>query len=514
MSSDLAAEGRTPLARSVPFTHTFAFAMVALALVGVMSDVQAVALQPLIGTMTADLKLSPAQVSWALNAQAISAILAVSATSRLADILGHKKLLVPLMAIGTVGAVVAALASSFFMIIAGRALIGFGIAAPMVWAMIKSKTDAKGMQQAALMSGMVISCATPAALVLGGVMLELGATWSSVFWIICALNATMFVLSLFAPETPETSRSKVPPDWFGAVFLAGSLVCLLLAISQGATWHWTSGTILGLFAAALVLFVVFVAQQRAVKFPMMDFRGMDVRQVSAGYISFGGIGIVAGSMFILIPAMGQAPKATGYGFGETVLVSSLPLLMILPGTLLAGVTSKTMLEKYGPRPPMVLGGAAVLVAMFWGAFVHAHPWQLFVCVFVYGFGIVTSYNIGWALTAAAGRQDNMSLTFGMQYAISAPFGALAAAVILAIMNGTTKLVPGIPTPLPVEGTYTANFMVMAGAALTLIIIQGLTLTPKVLTHHGVVPEPAGIAVPEEGFVVPAEPDTIVAARQR
>jgi MFS family permease len=462
--------------------------------------------------MAADLTLSPAQTSWALNAQGIAAILAVSTTSRLADIFGHKRLLVPLMAIGTIGSVLAALASSFVMIVIGRGLIGFAIAAPMAWAMLKSKADAKGMQQGALMSGMVISACTPAALVLGGVMLELGAAWTSIFWIIGVLHAIMFVLALLSPETPEASRSKVPPDWFGAVFLAASLICLLLGITQGRTWGWGSTPVLGLFVAAIAIFGVFVAHQRAIRHPMIDFTGMDRRQVAAGYVSFAGIGIVAGSLYIIVPAIGQAPKATGYGFGQDVLRSSLPLLMILPGTIVAGLTSKPMLEKLGPRVPMVYGGALVLCAMVFGAFFHSESWMLFACVFVYGYGIVVSYNIGWALTAAAGRQDNMSLTFGMQYAVSAPFSALAAAIILVIMNGTTKLVPGFPAPLPTEGTYTANFLFLAGAALVLIIGQGLVLTPKRLSHHGVMPEPLGPTPPEEVGSVPASRDTVVAVR--
>ncbi|GAA4960269.1 hypothetical protein GCM10023238_29150 [Streptomyces heliomycini] len=35
--------------------------------------------------------------------------------------------------------------------------------------------------------------------------------------------------------------------------MAAGLVCLLLAISKGGDWGWSSGTTLGLFAAAVVI---------------------------------------------------------------------------------------------------------------------------------------------------------------------------------------------------------------------------------------------------------------------
>ncbi|WP_437773309.1 hypothetical protein [Arthrobacter sp. KNU40] len=45
-------------------------------------------------------------------------------------------------------------------------------------------------------------------------------------------------------------------DTVGAVDLSAALVSLLLAVSKGADWGWTSAPALGLGALALVLFIV------------------------------------------------------------------------------------------------------------------------------------------------------------------------------------------------------------------------------------------------------------------
>jgi MFS family permease len=494
---------------AVPATASFGFAFLLLMTTGVMNDVQGVALQPMVGVMAADLSLSPSQTSWALNAQSIAAIIAVSTTARLADIFGHKRLLVPLMFIGTLGSVLAALASSFVMIAAGRALIGFAIASPMAWALVKARSDGKGMQKAALWSGTVVAFCTPLALVLGGVMLEIGAKWTSIFWIIAVLHAVMFGLALLIKETPASSRSNVPPDWAGAFLLAGALVCLLLALSQGRTWGWGSAAVIGLFVAAVVVFALFVGQQRAVRHPMMDFRGMEIRQMTCGYLAFGAIAVLASTCYILVPMIGQAPEASGYGFGMGVLESSLPLLMILPTTFLASATSKPMLERYGPRPPMVLGGTIATVSLIWMAFMHAEPWQLFVGMTLFGYGVVIPFNLGYALVAASGRQNNMSLTFGMQYAASAPFGALAVAIMFVVLSSSSTVIPGTEIAVASEGTFTANFLWMAGAAFALYVVQGLVFAPRRLNQHEIVLDTPGTAAatPEEILTVPTDDDT-------
>jgi MFS family permease len=159
---------------------------------------------------------------------------------------------------------------------------------------------------------------------------------------------------------------------------------------------------------------------------------------------------------------------------------------------------------------MVLGGTFVVASMLIGAFAHGSWAMLWVIVFVYIIGGVICYNVGWAMVAAAGRQDNMSLTFGIQYAIQAPAVGITVAVVLAVMNGTTKLFPGIPVPLAVDSTYRTNFLIIAVLMVFLLVAQGLVLTPRKLTHFGELPPPGELItpVPQQAYLVPDETDTV------
>lgn len=52
------------------------------------------------------------------------------------------------------------------------------------------------------------------------------------------------------------SQAESRIDWAGALVLASWLVALLLGLSEGETWGWSSPRIVGLFAAAAVLGLV------------------------------------------------------------------------------------------------------------------------------------------------------------------------------------------------------------------------------------------------------------------
>ncbi|MDO8187950.1 MFS transporter [Conexibacter sp. JD483] len=466
--------GTVALGASIPFF------LVLLATTGIVTDIQGVALLPLVGTMVADIGLTGAQTSWALNALGLASAVVLGLSARYADIVGHRRVLIPLMLLGVVGSIVCALASSFVMLVIGRALTGMAISAPMAWAMLKIRGDARTMQTAALMNGTVISIMTPIALIMGGLMLEAGTSWTAVFWIIAAGYVVLLGLTLVAEETPRAVRTKVRLDWIGSIGLGVWLICLLLAISNGESWGWGSTAVIALFAAGVISLLAWIVQQRRTTEALLDFRDMDTRQVFSGYFSYCGVAALASGMYLIVPALAQTPSEVGYGFGSSVLESSLTLLPILPGTFLASAISRHMLPRVGPRPPMVLGGVLCVCAYLWYALAHDALWQMYVGTALYGVGIVICFNIGWALVAAAGRQDNMSITFGIQYALALPVGALMTAIMIVVMNANH--IAG--TPVPVEGGFTVDFYILAGVAAATLVANGLFAVPRVLTHHG------------------------------
>jgi MFS family permease len=471
-------------ARPLTGTNSATYSLVILLVIGCVTDVQGVALLPLLGKMAAALHLSAAEVSWAINSLSIATAVLVGLSARAADIIGHRRVLIPMLSLGVLGSVLCAVASSFPMLVVGRVILGLCVCAPMSWALLKIRSDEKGLERAALYNGTLISIMTPLGLILGGVLLDLGASWSSYFWIVAAGYLILLVQVVFVPETPPKDRVKVPLDWAGSIGLGAWLVCFLLALAYGGTWGWGSAAIIGLFVAGAVILVAWVFQQRASDHALMDFKGMDTRQVVAGYSVYCTVAVTASGLYILEPGLAETPGVAGYGFGATVLRASLALLPILPASFVAAAISKPMLSKFGPRPPIVLGGVLCVIAFAMMAFLHSSLWVFYLEVAIYGVGIIIAFNVGWALTASAGRQDNMSTTFGIQYAMALPAAALATAVILAVEAANLKVVPALGNAVvPKEGAYVGLFLMLAGVSLAGYVINGLFIVPRHLRHQ-------------------------------
>ncbi|MBY3989544.1 MFS transporter [Rhodococcus fascians] len=443
---------------------------------GIVVDFQNVVYNPLVGVMSADLGLTFGQVGWIINALPVASAFALGLSTRYADIVGHRRVLIPLVFLGIVGSVVSATADGFLMMVIGRALVGVAISAPMAWGLLKSNGSDRDVETGALVNGTAISIATPIGLILGGALLSLGLSWSISFWIIGAGYAVLLVMAILAPETPPRSRSEVSLDWFGAIGLTGWLVCLLIAVSEGPTRGWLSAPIIVLYIATVVIFSVWLLQQRRSIAPLMDFRDMDVPQVVTGYVAFVTVFMLAYGLYILIPSFALTAPAAGYGFGMDQLEAGLILLPILPSTIVAIFVTRFMLRCWGPRTSLVVGGLICTVAFVGYALFTASAWQLYLCTAVYGLGVVICFNVGMSLVAASARSDNMSITLGVQFSIALPASAIAVAVVLAILD------PGTSGEVPSVSAFTTSYVLLAAVSLIGFVLVPILIAPTTIRH--------------------------------
>lgn len=136
--------------------------------------------------------------------------------------------------------------------IAGRAPQGTGMAAfPL------SSVIAVGGCFGAVLDGPVVSI--------------LGRRW--LFW----LPAVVLVIAVLLvrkslPESPSRAGGRV--NLVAATLLSGLLVALLLPLSQGTQWGWTSPAVIDLLIAAAVLMTFWVVVEARSDNPLIDMRLM------------------------------------------------------------------------------------------------------------------------------------------------------------------------------------------------------------------------------------------------
>ena len=103
--------------------------------------------------------------------------------------------------------------------------------------------------------------------------------------------------------------------------LSGWLVCLLLGVSEGENWGWTSPRVLGLFAGAVVLFAAWIFIELRSKQPLVDVRMMRIPTVWWTNVAATLFGFGMYSLMVAIPAFLQTPTSSGYGFGASIAKS-------------------------------------------------------------------------------------------------------------------------------------------------------------------------------------------------
>jgi MFS family permease len=484
------------------------YILVILLTISAVQDIQLATLLPLLGKMTAALHLTSSEESWAVNSSNLATAAVAGLCARFADIVGHKKVILALLLIGAVGSFLCATAGSFGPLLAARIILGLALPAPMSWAMYKIRTNEAGLERAAPLNGAVIAAMTPLSLILGGVLLSAGAAWNSFFWVIGAGYVVLMAMAMLTEETPKESRVHVRLDWVGSLGLAAWLLCILLGLSFGSEYGWGSPRVVGLLTAGVVILCAWAVHQRHARAPLMDFRVMNKRQVASGYTASFVVTFVASGLYIAEPAFTETPAVVGYGFGASVLIATLALSPLLPTAFLALAVVRRLLPSWGPKVLVVCGGVITMLAFLLMAAFHGAIWEFYVTVAVYGLGVVIVYSVTWSLTAAAGRRNNMSTTFGIFYAFAIPSGAVVSALAIAIMASNQHQV-GPATFVPKEGAYTGIFLLLAGAAFVGFMLNGLLLVPRRLQHQAEHAKQVVAAAHAAGIDTPEMPADLV-----
>src|SRR2546423_1597193 len=173
-----------------------------------------------------------------------------------------------------------------------------------------------------------------------------GAAWIHfaylwLFWFpLVAVVIALVGIFFFVPESPVRARGRIDP--VGAVLLGGWLVTLLVAISEGSAWGWTSGKTLGLLAATAVLIPVWIWWEARSYAPVVDMQMMRLRGVWTTNLAALLFGFGMYSSFILVPEFVEQSKSTGFGFSASVTQAGLFLLPAAIGMLLGGPISRRL----------------------------------------------------------------------------------------------------------------------------------------------------------------------------
>ncbi|MFF9119155.1 MFS transporter [Streptomyces massasporeus] len=463
----------THAASTRPSAHTGIVLVLGLAAM-VVSMMQTLVV-PILGIIQSDLKATTANVSWVTTATLLSAAVFTPLLGRFGDQHGKKPTLVGVLIVMIAGSVLAATTTSLTWLIVGRVMQGAATAIfPLALSVLREEIRPEKLHEAmALVSG-TLAFGSGFALV-GSGLLTRGSDpdYHRVFWLAAVLAVVALAGVLI---TVPASRTKAGgrTDWLGALTLGMLLVLLLLPISQGHEWGWTSGRTLGAFAGAVVMTGVWVLTESRVKDPMVDMKMFVHRPVLFTNLAGLLLGFAMFTHFIGVSYLVQMPEdLVGYGFGASVLAAS--VVYLLPTTLVSLVGAQfggVLVGRLGARFTLAAGACFGVLGFIWLTTAHDTTASVIGAGMIIGLAISFGYASMPALIVAGVPAHQTGIANGINSISRSVGSAVASAVITSLLASKSVPLPAGMPALPQESQFTLSFA-LAGAAFILVTAVAL-----------------------------------------
>jgi EmrB/QacA subfamily drug resistance transporter len=429
----------------------------ALALAAVTFALLQSLVAPALPEIQRELHASATSATWVLTAYLLSASVLTPIVGRLGDMFGKERTLVCSLAMLGAGTLLAALATDINVLIVARVIQGGGGAIfPLAFGIIRDEFPRERVATAIALISAILGVGAGLGIVLAGPIVD-ALSYHWLFWFpLMLVVVTTIGTVFFVPESPIKAPGRV--NWLGAALLSGWLICLLVAVSQGATWGWTDPRVVALFVAALVLLPLWIRNEQRTAEPLVDMGMMRVRGVWTVNAAAFLIGAGMFSSFVLIPQFTAAPSSAGYGFHASVTQAGLFLLPSTVMMLLVSPIAGRLANRVGSRVPLVLGCVSTCVAFVFLALAHAERWEFYAASAILGVGIGLAFASLANLIVEAVRPDQTAVATGMNTVMRSLGGSVGSQIGASVIAGTV-----VGHALPTEHGFTIAFVVAAGA---------------------------------------------------
>jgi EmrB/QacA subfamily drug resistance transporter len=427
-------------------------------------------------------------IEWVVTAYLLAVCVSQPATGWLADRLGRKQVFLTSLVAFTVASIACAASPSLPVLVLARILQGLGGGAlmPVGMAMVLGLFPKERHGRAVAVWGMAAMLAPALGPTLGG-WLVTSVSWHWLFLI----NAPIGVVTLVAgirllPETGH--RERRPFDTLGLVLGCGGLSLAVLGLADANSWGWTAPATVACLALGSAAMAPFVRHELRTEHPMIELRMFaDTSfRLSMGAMVFVYVGQFGRLVFLPLELQGlrgKTPLAVGLLF--------LPAALVTAGAMSIG---GRLVDKVGPRMPIAIGCACMVVAMIGLARLTLGTPMLAIaailCLQGFGLGIITSP----ALVAGLSELPPNLLSQGT--AVRSLMGQVSGAVTVAVLGLVIATRSGAnPSPAHAQAAYNSAFAVAAAG-----VVVSLWLASRLPSR----PPPAHLLEPGEAALLAAE----------
>jgi EmrB/QacA subfamily drug resistance transporter len=296
---------------------------------------------------------STADIEWIMTAYMLTLGVIMPISGYLGDTFGYKRAYIVALALFIIGSALCGMSAGVNTMIAARIIqaIGGGVMQPLGMAMIYMSFPRSKIGMVLGFWGIAAMAAPALGPTLGGYLVQY-ASWRLIFYINLPIGLlNLFLAGMIIKETPLIKGKHF--DYVGIATCSVGLLCILLALSDGTKYGWTSPFIVGLLSVALISLTLFVINELRHPEPVLDLRMFKnfiftLSVIISSLLAIGMFGAIFLLPILLQSVLGQTAMKTG--------------LIMFPAALAAGIMmpiSGRLFDRYGARG-IVLFGLALL----------------------------------------------------------------------------------------------------------------------------------------------------------
>ena len=426
-------------------------------------------------TLIENLQTDFATVQWVGLSYILVVTSLVLGAARLGDMLGKKPLYLGGLVVFTVSSLLCGLAPSIEVLIAARALQGFGavMISALGAAIIVEVFPTSERGKALGIIGAVVSLGIALGPSVGGVLIGI-AGWRSIFLVNLPIGIlATFVVNKYVPHTRKTQPQGF--DFWGSVAISVVLVCFSLGMTEGQRSGFTSSLPLGLLFLSAIGLVGFIVLESRIAQPMLDLSLFRSRTFSLSLLTGWLVFMTLGGSSIVIPF-----------FLQLVMhypISRIGLLMAVTPVVggLVSPLAGNLTDRFGTRSIMLTGIILMTIGCLAISTLDGNirdlDYLLRVIPLGLGWGMFQSPNNSAILGAVPPQQLGiasglLSLTRTLGQTTGLPlFATIFAAIALGGKNGSDlSLAASEAIVSGFQGTFQiAALLLTIAAALTMLL---------------------------------------------
>lgn len=267
------------------------------AFVGMFSET---ALNIALPSLMASLHVTQGTVQWLVTGYMLVIGICMPLSSMLTKRFDTKKIVLFGLGAFLIGAVIAAMAPAFPVLLFGRMLqgIGTGLVLPLMFAVAMQIFPPYRLGTVMGLAALVIMFAPAIGPTITGILLGV-ASWHAIFWLLVPFLAVAFILTAIALDNAFEQKS-IPIDWASIALSTIGFGGIVIGTSMASDAGWLSVRVILALVVGIAALALYAGRQLSQSAPMLNLKAFKNRAFTTGtLLVMLDFGVILASMYLL-----------------------------------------------------------------------------------------------------------------------------------------------------------------------------------------------------------------------